>query len=128
MQDAVNAVADRLDLRQIGQLGRLELLVGAEIGGFRKAVPIPPAAPVINMRGISSLCFDRAVTSMTRRRQCGKRWRATQIRPSYPAKAGVSSNRRRQCLLDHPLSRIDDIHKSGLACRYAMAMIADADL
>ncbi len=73
MQDAVNAVADRLDLRQIGQLGRLELLVGAEIGGnsFRKAVPIPPDAPVINMRGISSLVLHFE-TSMARWQRCGK--------------------------------------------------------
>jgi hypothetical protein len=33
MQDAVNALADRLDLRQIRQLGRLESFVSAEIGG-----------------------------------------------------------------------------------------------
>jgi len=33
MQDAVDAVAERLDLRQIGQLGRLEFLAGAKIGG-----------------------------------------------------------------------------------------------
>jgi hypothetical protein len=33
MQDAVDAFADRIDLRRIGQLGRLEFLVCAEIGG-----------------------------------------------------------------------------------------------
>src|SRR5438093_1047321 len=32
MQDAVDALADRLDLGQIGEIGRLELLVLAEIG------------------------------------------------------------------------------------------------
>ena len=32
MQDAVDALADRLDLREIGQIGRLEFFVGAEIG------------------------------------------------------------------------------------------------
>ena len=32
MQDAVDAFADRLDLREIGQIGRLEFLVLAEIG------------------------------------------------------------------------------------------------
>ena len=32
MQDAVDAVANRLDLREIGQIGRLEFFVLAEIG------------------------------------------------------------------------------------------------
>ncbi len=32
MQDAVDALADRLDLRQIGQFGRLEFFICAEIG------------------------------------------------------------------------------------------------
>src|SRR5262245_41655761 len=34
MQDAVNALADRLDLREIGKIGRLEFLVLCEIGGL----------------------------------------------------------------------------------------------
>ena len=33
MQDAVDALADRLDLCEIGQLGRLEFFVDAKIGG-----------------------------------------------------------------------------------------------
>ena len=31
MQDAVDAFADRLDLREVGQIGRLEFFVAAEI-------------------------------------------------------------------------------------------------
>ena len=33
MQDAVDAFADRLDLRDVGQLRRLEFFASAEIGG-----------------------------------------------------------------------------------------------
>ena len=33
MQDAVDILADRLDLREIGQLRRLEFFASAEIGG-----------------------------------------------------------------------------------------------
>jgi hypothetical protein len=70
MQDAVDAFADRLDLGEIGQIGRLEFLVLAEIGRrlqiAQQQVRIDrrlqlaqgcadPAAPVINMRGISFL-------------------------------------------------------------------------
>jgi hypothetical protein len=32
MQDAVDAFADRLDLRHVGEIGRLELLVLSQIG------------------------------------------------------------------------------------------------
>jgi hypothetical protein len=71
MQDAVDAFADRLDLREIGEVGRLEFLVLAEIGGrfqiaeqqvridrrqqLAQARADSAGAPVINMRGISSL-------------------------------------------------------------------------
>jgi len=33
MQDTVDAFADRLDLREIGEVGRLEVFAFAEIGG-----------------------------------------------------------------------------------------------
>ncbi|MGY4458932.1 hypothetical protein ACVWYI_002892 [Bradyrhizobium sp. LB13.1] len=33
MDDAVDALADRLDLRHVGEVRRLELLVRAEVGG-----------------------------------------------------------------------------------------------
>src|SRR5664279_4760763 len=33
MQDAVDALADRLDLREVGEIRRLEFLACAEIGG-----------------------------------------------------------------------------------------------
>jgi hypothetical protein len=71
MQDAVDAFADRLDLRHVGEIGRLELLVLSQVGRrlqiaqqqvridrrqqLAQGCADPPAAPVINMRGISFL-------------------------------------------------------------------------
>lgn len=71
MQDAVDALADRLDLCEVGEIGRLELFVAAEIGGLldiaeqevridrrqqlAQARSDSPDAPVINMRGMPSL-------------------------------------------------------------------------
>src|SRR5882757_4052317 len=122
MQDAVNAVADRLDLRQIGQLGRLELLVGAEIGGrfqiaekqvridrrqqFSQSGADPAGSaghqyawhfiPLFRSRGDE---YDAAAAV----RQAMARNTNTTV---IPRESGVSSNRRRQCLLDHPPSRM----------------------
>lgn len=73
MQDAVDALADRLDLCEVGEIGGLEFLVSAEIGGLldvaeqevgidrrqqlAQARSDSPDAPVINMRGMPSLVF-----------------------------------------------------------------------